>query len=174
MEEKMKTTARIIALLVVIVMLVNLAGCYGSFSLTRKLYTWNGSLGDKFVNTAVMWVLMILPIYEFTGFIDFVILNTVEFWTGSNPLAMQDGEQDIKYFTNEGKTYKIVITKNNVNILETVGPDSGKSINLSFTQETGNWSLSDDKHDTVIANLNADKLKLFYPNGEFRDIVLAK
>jgi len=170
----MKTTARIIALLVVIVMLVNLAGCYGSFSLTRKLYTWNGSLGDKFVNTAVMWVLMILPIYEFTGFIDFVILNTVEFWTGSNPLAMQDGEQDIKYFTNEGKTYKIVITKNNVNILETVGPDSGKSINLSFTQETGNWSLSDDKHDTVIANLNADKLKLFYPNGEFRDIVLAK
>jgi len=47
-------------------------GCYGSFSLTKKLYNWNGSLGSKFVKTGVMWVLMIVPVYSACGFIDFV------------------------------------------------------------------------------------------------------
>ncbi len=67
-------------------------GCYGKFALTRKLYDWNGSLGNKFVNTLVMWVLMIIPVYGVVTFIDGFILNLIEFWSGSNPLATVDHE----------------------------------------------------------------------------------
>lgn len=170
----MKTARRIIALLVLVALMVNLAGCYGSFTLTKKLYDWNGSVGDKFINTAVMWVFMILPVYQFAGFIDFVVLNTIEFWTDSNPLAMEEGEQAIKYVTNEGKTYKIVITKNNMTITETAGPDMGKSINLTYSPETGNWTVDDGVNSSVIANLKSDNLKLFYPNGESRELELSR
>lgn len=72
------------------------SGCYGQFALTRKLYEWNGSLGNKFLNTVVMWAFLIVPVYEVCSFVDLVVLNLIEFWTGSNPMAVlehEDGSQ---------------------------------------------------------------------------------
>jgi len=72
------------------------SGCYGQFALTRKLYEWNGSLGNKFLNTVVMWAFLIIPVYEVCSFVDLVVLNLIEFWTGTNPMAVlehEDGSQ---------------------------------------------------------------------------------
>ena len=63
-------------------------GCYGSFTLTKKIYDWNGSLGSKWAQTGIMWAFMIIPVYEVCTFIDAVVLNMIEFWTSSNPLAI--------------------------------------------------------------------------------------
>lgn len=166
----MKTINRLIALVILVVMLINLFGCYGSFALTKKVHEWNGSLGDKWLNTVVMWILLFVPVYNATTFIDFVVLNTVEFWTGSNPLAMQDGQQNVQYASNDGKTYKITMTKNNMNIIQTIGPDKGQAINITYHPETGNWTLNDGNGDKVIANMSSNNLKLLYPNGEFKEI----
>lgn len=63
-------------------------GCFGKFSLTRKLYAWNtGVGGNKFVTNLVFWGLCIIPVYELAGAGDLIVLNAVEFWTGSNPVA---------------------------------------------------------------------------------------
>jgi Domain of unknown function (DUF3332) len=63
-------------------------GCYGQFALTRKLYTWNGQVtGNKFANSAVMFVLFVVPVYELLGLGDWLILNTIEVLTGTNPAA---------------------------------------------------------------------------------------
>jgi len=168
----MKTMLRVLALLLIAVLLFNLAGCYGSFSLTRKLYQWNGSLGDKFINTAVMWVLMILPAYEATGFIDVVILNTIEFWTGQNPLAMDKGTQHIRYAGNDGKSYKIVTTQNQIQITEVEGPDKGKSVTLSYSPSEGNWILNDGVSKVTVASMNDNNLNLVYPNGTQKSITI--
>lgn len=170
----MKTLTRIIALLVAVILLVNVAGCYGSFALTKKLYTWNGTVGDKWMNSVVMWVLMWIPVYNACGFIDLVILNTVEFWTGSNPITMNDGDQKIQYATNDGKTYKITMSKNNLNILETAGPDKGKAVTLTYSPENGNWSMNDGKTQSIIANLNNNNLKLMYPNGDSKSVQIPR
>ncbi|MDR0307336.1 MAG: DUF3332 domain-containing protein [Chitinispirillales bacterium] len=69
---------------------VSLSGCYGSNQLFNKVHTWNGSLGDKFINSLVHFVFWIIPVYEICLFADIVILNVIEFWTGSNPVAMGD------------------------------------------------------------------------------------
>ncbi len=42
--------------------ILGLTGCYGSFTLTKKLYTWNGNLGEPAVNTLVMWPLIIFQV----------------------------------------------------------------------------------------------------------------
>ncbi len=61
------------------------AGCFGSFQLTRQLYDVNRSVGDKYLRSAVTW-LFIIP-YAFTGTLDFLLFNVVEFWSGKSPLA---------------------------------------------------------------------------------------
>lgn len=69
-------------------MLATTAGCYGSFALSKKVHTWNGTVsGDKFVHTLVFWALIIVPVYEVSMLADGLVFNTIEFWTGSNPLA---------------------------------------------------------------------------------------
>lgn len=64
-----------------------LAGCHGSFSLTKRLHRWNGSLGNKFAESAVMWALVIIPVYGLSLLGDFVLFNLIEFWSGKNPVA---------------------------------------------------------------------------------------
>lgn len=76
------------ALLAVATPLVS--GCYGSFSLTKKLYQFNGSLGNKWIKSGFVFFLGF--VYGITGWIDACILNLIEFWTGSNPLAAKDGK----------------------------------------------------------------------------------
>ena len=63
------------------------SSCIGSFGLTNKLLSWNKSLGNKFANEAVFFLFWIFPAYEVSLFLDTIILNSIEFWSGSNPVA---------------------------------------------------------------------------------------
>lgn len=69
-----------------------LSGCYGKFSLVRKLYEWNGSFDNKYLVSILMWAMMIIPVYGIASFADFVVLNLIEFWTGTNPVASIEHE----------------------------------------------------------------------------------
>jgi hypothetical protein len=72
-------------------------GCYGQFALTRKLYTWNGqATGSKVGNSALMWGLMIIPVYPVAAAADFLIFNTIEFYGGSNPMAKELADGSVK------------------------------------------------------------------------------
>ncbi|MBN2360244.1 MAG: DUF3332 family protein [Deltaproteobacteria bacterium] len=73
------------------------SGCMGSFALTKMLYNFNNTItGNKIVNNLIFWVLLWLPVYGGAMFIDGVILNLIEFWTGGNPLAAQLQESDTR------------------------------------------------------------------------------
>jgi len=61
-------------------------GCWGSFSLTGKVYDWNGSLGSKWASWGVFLVFIIIPVYGTLLFIDAIIFNTIEFFSGKNPV----------------------------------------------------------------------------------------
>jgi len=73
--------------------------CFGKFPLVRTVYEFNAWIGDKvgggylgrFVSTVVMWVFLLLPVYEIAGFIDIVLFNLIEFWSGK-PLFMKGSE----------------------------------------------------------------------------------
>ncbi|MDE6279855.1 MAG: DUF3332 domain-containing protein, partial [Paramuribaculum sp.] len=63
-----------------------LSSCIGSFSLTNKLLSWNRQVDNKFVNELVFFAFWILPVYEVAGAADLLVLNSIEFWSGSNPM----------------------------------------------------------------------------------------
>ena len=101
-----------IALLITVLLGISISqtGCYGSFKLTNKVYDFNTSVGDKFVNELVFLAFLIVPVYEISFLIDGVVLNSIEFWTGSNPMAMKENESESKYITAKGKRIKITAT----------------------------------------------------------------
>src|SRR4030065_881005 len=77
---------KVVALvLVVAVGVVFSPGCFGKFRLPRKLYDINQSVEDKYVRSAVTW-LLIIP-YGIAGFLDFAVFNLIEFWSGENPIV---------------------------------------------------------------------------------------
>lgn len=65
-------------------------GCIGSFALTDKVFQWNRGLGSIIVQEIVFLAFVIIPVYEFTVLADAIVLNLLEFITGSNPLATTD------------------------------------------------------------------------------------
>lgn len=150
----MRKVIKLVSMLVITIMLLSIiSGCFGSFNLTRKLYKWNESVGDKWVNTAVMWVFMIIPVYEVCGFIDFAILNTVEFWTGENPLEMTQLDKEIKTIEVNGKVYEIITTMNRYDIKLVNTEDAGKSISLVFEPETKTWEMITEDDVIMVVEL---------------------
>lgn len=83
----------ILRLMVLVIFATSLQGCYGKFALTRKLYALNGEINEKHLRSAFTWVL-IFPC-GILGLVDFAVFNTIEFWSGNNPLA--EGEKDFRY-----------------------------------------------------------------------------
>ncbi|MBI2884655.1 MAG: DUF3332 family protein [Candidatus Omnitrophica bacterium] len=63
------------------------SGCYGPFQLTKRLHSWNGSVGDKWENEIVFLIMVIIPVYDIAVLGDALVFNTIEFWTGDNPMA---------------------------------------------------------------------------------------
>jgi hypothetical protein len=76
---------RWISVITLAVLIASIGGCYGSFNLVKKVHKFNGTLGNKFVNELGFLVMNIVPVYGVAAFVDAVVLNTIEFWTGRNP-----------------------------------------------------------------------------------------
>ena len=86
---------KLLNLMVLVVIAASLQGCYGKFALTRKVYALNGQVQDKFLRSGLTWVFLIVPVYGLAGFVDFVAFNTIEFWSGRNPVV--EAEKDFRY-----------------------------------------------------------------------------
>ena len=63
-----------------------MSGCYGPFNLTRRLYQWNGQINGKWEKEFVFILLAWAPVYGLTVVGDAVVFNSMEFWTGKNPV----------------------------------------------------------------------------------------
>jgi hypothetical protein len=72
----------------VLVFAVLASGCTGSFNLTRKVYNFHRSQSDKWTDELLFLVVSLTPIYGLATFGDAIIFNSIEFWTGDNPIDM--------------------------------------------------------------------------------------
>lgn len=101
-----------------------LNGCFGSFGATRLLWNFNKNVhSNVFVQTLVMWCFTILPAYELFIFADWLIINMIEFFMGSNPIGSNvtfvPGEDGSVFATGEnGESLKFTAVDNNRMIVE--------------------------------------------------------
>ncbi len=176
MEKKMqKRINRIVSMvLIAIFCSFSLTSCYGKFNLTKKLYNWNGNLGDKWINSIMMIVLMIVPAYSIAGFVDVAILNVIEFWTGDNPVAMNEGEKETKFVEMDGENYEITATKNRFDVKNL---ETGKEASLLFNAESQSWFVETNGTQTRVAQYddeNTDLLALINPDGKLIEVNVAE
>lgn len=136
----MKKTVLRVAAICSIAAILPLSSCIGSFKLTNRLLTWNNNIGNKFLNELVFIAFWILPVYEVSGLADILVLNSIEFWSGSNPMAKGKSViegQDGRYLVDcDGKGYTIT------------GPD-GVAMRLDFDDDTREWSTVVDGRRVV-------------------------
>jgi hypothetical protein len=70
--------------------------CFGKFQLTRKVYRVNQDIDpDKWIRWFAFIVLTVVPIYGLALVIDLLFANSVEFWTGANPIQADAGTRKI-------------------------------------------------------------------------------
>lgn len=104
------------------VALLGSGGCFGSFQLTRKVYNWNKTVSpDKWVQELIfLATAALVPVYGLAAFIDAVVLNSMEFWTGKAPQV-----------TAEARTETKVIEQGSTTVVQTMteGPE-GRSMVL--------------------------------------------
>ena len=117
----------------------SMTSCMGKFALTRNLYAWNEQISNKFINELVFFAFWVLPVYEVCGIADLFVLNTIEFWSGDNPMTASTKVVD----TDNGR-YLVVCDGQGYDItLE--GTD--QKYRLDFCQDTRTWSVQIDNNE---------------------------
>ncbi|MBQ4223214.1 MAG: DUF3332 domain-containing protein [Prevotella sp.] len=144
------------------------SSCIGSFSLFNQYAEWQRDMSsNKYVNAIVGFFLM--PIVgSVTLFIDAVILNTVEFWTGDNPVASNVGKTQ-QVMGQDGRLYAVKTMRNGYKI---TAPD-GVVTRLVYDKNNDSWSVSQNgvKQELFRFNEDGKSIKVTV-NGESRDFSL--
>ncbi|MCB5259955.1 MAG: DUF3332 domain-containing protein [Candidatus Cloacimonetes bacterium] len=158
--------------LVAIILTVGVAGCFGNFAATRKVYEFNESFGNKWMNQIMFWVLSFVPVYNVAAFADVVLFNTIEFWTGSNPIAMGPNEEVIKYANQDGKNLRITIRQNEIRVEDVDNP--AEELELSYKPLERSWYYHSDSGMVKIATLSDNQADFFAPSGKTYTLNQAK
>jgi len=78
------------------------AGCTGPFKLTKGVHHWQTKFENRWVDEVAFLGCVILPVYELAMLGDAIIFNSVQFWTGDNPM-------DTVKLEAEGKTVEMAL-----------------------------------------------------------------
>ena len=125
--------------------------CIGSFKLTNKVLSWNHQIGNKFVNELVFVGLWILPVYEISAIADALIINSIEFWSGSNPVAQIGTE---KIIHGENGDYTLRTNEDGYTIIKQGEED--KPLNLVYNKENRTWNAETEGQSFELITMNED------------------
>lgn len=143
------------------------SSCIGSFSLTNSVLSWNKEVGHKFVNELVFVAFWILPVYEVTALADLLVLNSIEFWTGDNPL-----EASTKVIDTEQGRYLVICDGKGYTVRHEA---TGYETRLDFDIDIKTWSVEQDGESYPFMTLVDDThVKMITPEGDMRLVELSQ
>lgn len=142
--------------------------CLGSFSAFNNLKDWNQGLTDsRFLDNLIFWGLNIVPVYGLFFIGDMLIFNVIEFWSGSNPIAMKDGESETQMVEHDGSTFEMVATKNRIQITVVKGPKEGKKLEMFYKPDEKSWNAIRPNGEIIkLSSFEEGFYIVYMPNGE--------
>lgn len=140
---------------------LTLSSCIGSFRLTGSVLKWNNQVGSKFLNELVFFAFWVLPVYEVTSLADILVLNSIEFWSGRNPLSASTKVIDTdngRYLVKcDGKGYTIT------------NQTTSESYRLDFIEEDQTWTATIDGNTYPLMTFVDDShVRMISPDGCMR------
>lgn len=124
--------------------------CIGSFGLFNKLLSWNkGLTNSKFLNELLF--ILISPGYAVAGVVDVFVLNTVEFWSGNNPVASNAGKTE-QVMGSDGVLYAVTTLEDGYKIAK---PD-GDEVFFVYDKKDNSWSIKAENEEKKLVKINDD------------------
>ena len=143
------------------------SSCVGSFGLFNRLSSWNQGVGTKFVNELVFLAFNIVPVYGVAYLADALVINSIEFWSGSNPMA-SIGE--VKKVKGENGNYLVETLENGYSITK---EGETASMELIYDKDLNTWNVVADGVSTELLQINNDgTAQMTLPNGEDLTVTL--
>ena len=162
----MKRKYLISAIALIVASSMMMTSCIGSFTLTNKLLSWNKQVGDKFVNELVFFAFWILPVYEISTLADIIVLNSIEFWSGSNPM-----EASTKAIETEHGKYLVECDGHGYDI---TNQNDGSTVRLSFDVEEQTWSIDNNGQLLPFMTfIDNSHVRMITPDGSFTQVELS-
>ena len=158
-----KTSIRFALLCLMATGIATFQGCYGSFALTKKVYKFNGSVGDKWLKSLLFVAMCIVPVYELSGFVDAIAFNLIEFWTGSNPVAAAQDHMD-KTYADGTRVQADRLSDGRLSVHLTLPSGSERTVvltrednGISAADARGNWlaKVVETDHGTMLVKPHA-------------------
>jgi len=164
----------VIPILLVAMLPLVIGGCYGTFPITNKIYEFNGDISrHKIIKTVVLWVFVIIPVYEVGMIVDAIIPNLIEFWTGEQIMAVgpttdsngntvcltpsSDGKQAVLTVSRDGKVlaqeFFVKVSDTTFEVRDAQGTLHGKVLK----SPDGTISLT-DRNGAVVRTLPGEAL----------------
>ena len=136
------------------------AGCTGSFSLTKKVYNWHRSQGDKWHDEFGFLVCALLPIYGLSSMADAIVFNSIEFWTGKNPVQESRAETQTR-FVKVGDEEATLSYNAQANQLTIASQKKGLHPAIITLEKNDNTVLTKDQKGNVLYTTTKNE------NGDF-------
>ncbi len=157
----------VISAAVAAVLCSSLTSCMGQFALCRNLYAWNEQISNKFVNELVFVAFWVLPVYEVCGLADLLVLNSIEFWSGDNPMTSSTkciDTKDGRYLVKcDGKGYDVMFEP------------TGESYRLDFAADLQTWSLQyDGKEYPLMTFIDDSHVSMPCGDGNWQTVELSQ
>lgn len=144
---------------------ITFSSCIGSFGLFNKVLDWNKGLSNKFVNEIVF--ILISPAYAICGTVDLLVLNTVEFWSGSNPIAKVGHVENV--WGQDGRMYAVKTLKNGYEVTK----PTGEKVLFTYDEKLKSWSMEAEGQERELFRFNEDgTVQASLPTGEKKNISL--
>lgn len=146
---------------------LTLSSCIGSFRLTNSVIKWNNQIGSKFLNELVFFAFWVLPVYEVTSLADILVINSIEFWSGRNPLSASvkviDTDEGRFLVKCDGKGYTIT------------NQTTQSSYRLDFIEDEQTWTATIDGNTYPLMTFVDDNhVKMVSPEGDMRLVELSE
>lgn len=140
------------------------SSCIGSFALSNKFLAWNKTVDSKFVNEVLFVVLT--PAYAITMMADVLVLNSIEFWSGENPVEAGI----VKTVRGENGVYTVETLKDGYNIKN----DKGEEMELIYNKDDNSWSMVQNEESTKLIKFTEGNQAIVYlPNGTEQKVELS-
>ena len=130
---------------------------------------WNSGISSsKFINEVIFIALNIVPVYEICYLADVLVFNSIEFWTGDNPIAKNVGKTQ-QVMGSDGKMYAVTNLKDGYEIKN----DLGEIVEFKYDKKERVWSVNTENGTVKLLKVKDNNTaELYLQNGKSMDITL--
>ena len=145
-----------------------LSSCLGSFALTEKVKSWNRHVGNKFINELVYIAFWGIGVYPISYVADLLIINSIEFWSGHNPMMRSDEQEQSMVIDGKDAKWLVERDANGYTLTRT---DDNTVVRLDFNEIDRSWSVKADGLCTKFMRFGDDgEVEMITPDGNFQQV----